>query len=387
MDEDRAAVRFVDRLIADAVHHRASDIHLQPERQALRIRLRIDGLLHEMQAPPAALRGRIIARMKLLAGMDVAEQRLPQDGRLQATDGSGHPVQFRVASCPSVHGEKLVLRLIERDAPSTIEALAMPGPAQQALEQALERPDGLILVTGPTGSGKTATLHAALHRLNTPERNICAVEDPVEMEVRGVTQVAVNRRAGVDFTQALRAFLRQDPDVILVGEIRDAETAAIAVKAAQTGHLVLSTLHTRSAGSAVERLAQMGIPGYDLVSSLSLVAAQRLVRRCCPACRATTGSETQRTTVAESPEPYTETACPHCRDGFHGRRGIFQVMPISEGIAQAVLKGANAYEIEARARAEGIPDLHTAGWPLVEAGETSAAELHRVTQGAEPWPA
>ncbi|MFP4129432.1 MAG: GspE/PulE family protein, partial [Halorhodospira sp.] len=343
MDEDRATVRFVDRLIADAVHHRASDIHLQPEQGTLRVRLRIDGLLREAQGPPAALRSRIVARLKLLAGMDVAEQRLPQDGRLQSQDGTGQPVQFRVASCPSVHGEKLVLRLIEQDAPATIEALAMPEPARQALEVALDRTEGLILTTGPTGSGKTATLHAALRRLNTPERNICAVEDPVEIEVPGVTQVAVNRRAGVDFARALRAFLRQDPDVILIGEIRDAETAAIAVKAAQTGHLVLSTLHTRSAAGAVERLAQMGVPGYDLASSLSLVVAQRLVRRRCPACRPAGGTETAPDSAAEAgPGP----GCPHCRDGYSGRRGVFQVMPLTDGIAEAVLAGASARELE-----------------------------------------
>ncbi len=384
MDEDRATVRFVDRLIADAVQHRASDIHLQPEQDALRVRLRIDGLLREAEGPPAALRSRIVARLKLLAGMDVAEQRLPQDGRLQSQDGTGQPVQFRVASCPSVHGEKLVLRLIEQDAPATIEDLAMPEPARQALEVALDRTEGLILTTGPTGSGKTATLHAALRRLNTPERNICAVEDPVEIEVPGVTQVAVNRRAGVDFARALRAFLRQDPDVILIGEIRDAETAAIAVKAAQTGHLVLSTLHTRSAAGAVERLAQMGVPGYDLASSLSLVVAQRLVRRCCPACRPAGGAETAPDTAAEAG---TDPGCPHCRDGYSGRRGVFQVMPLSDGIAEAILAGASARELEARAREAGVPDLHTAGWPLVEAGETSAAELRRATREAEPWPA
>ncbi len=386
MDEDQATVRFVDRLIADAVEHRASDIHLQPEQDTLRIRLRIDGLLREAQGPPAALRSRAIARLKLLAGMDVAEQRLPQDGRLQGQDSTGQPVQFRVASCPSVHGEKLVLRLIERDAPATIEALAMPDPAREALETALDRTEGLILVTGPTGSGKTATLHAALHRLNTPERNICAVEDPVEMEVPGVTQVAVNRRAGVDFARALRAFLRQDPDVILIGEIRDAETAAIAVKAAQTGHLVLSTLHTRSAAGAVERLAQMGVPGYDLASSLSLVVAQRLVRRRCPACRAADGAEAAPGTAAGTADGRTP-GCPHCRDGYSGRRGVFQVMPLTAGIAEAVLAGASARQLEARAREAGVPDLHTAGWPLVEAGETSAAELRRVTREAEPWPA
>ncbi|MCC3750122.1 MAG: GspE/PulE family protein [Halorhodospira halophila] len=386
MDDDRATVRLVDRLLADAVRRRASDIHLQPEADRIRVRLRIDGLLREAEAPPAALHGRIAARIKLLAGMDVAEQRLPQDGRLEARDGDGHRVQFRVASCPGVHGEKLVLRLIEQDAPTTLEALGLPDPARQALEAALDRPDGLILVTGPTGSGKTATLHAALRRLNTPERNICAVEDPVELDTPGVTHVAVNRRAGIDFARALRAFLRQDPDVIMVGEIRDAETAAIAVKAAQTGHLVLSTLHTRSAPGAVERLAQMGLPGHDLASSLSLVVAQRLVRRLCPTCRDATSSPAQPA-AAEPPGDYARRGCSQCQDGYCGRRGIFQVMPLTRTVADAVLAGASAREIETRARADGIPDLHDAGWPLVEAGETSATELRRVTHEADSWPA
>ncbi|ABM62784.1 GspE/PulE family protein [Halorhodospira halophila] len=386
MDDDRATVRLVDRLLADAVRRRASDIHLQPEADRVRVRLRIDGLLREAEGPPPGLRGRVAARIKLLAGMDVAEQRLPQDGRLEARDGDGQRVQFRVASCPGVHGEKLVLRLIEQDAPATLDALDLPGPARAALESALDRPDGLILVTGPTGSGKTATLHAALRRLNTPERNICAVEDPVEMDTPGVNQVAVNRRAGIDFAQALRAFLRQDPDVIMIGEIRDAETAAIAVKAAQTGHLVLSTLHTRSAPGAVERLAQMGLPGYDLASSLSLVVAQRLVRRLCPACRETSSAAAQPA-AAEPAGVYHPRGCPECQDGYRGRRGVFQVMPMTDAVADAVLHGPSAREIEARARAAGMPDLHDAGWPLVETGETSAAELRRVTREAEPWPA
>ncbi len=391
MDADRATVRFVDRLIADAVRHRASDIHLQPEHDRLRIRLRIDGLLRESERPRSDLASRIIARIKLLAGMDVAEQRLPQDGRLQSSDADQRPVQFRVATCPSVHGEKLVLRLLEQEAPATLDALQMPASAQRTLEAALDRPDGLILVTGPTGSGKTATLHAALRRINVPERNVCAVEDPVERQPSGITQVAVNRRAGLDFAQALRAFLRQDPDVIMIGEIRDQETASIAVKAAQTGHLVLSTLHTRSAAGAIERLAQMGIPGYDLASSLKVVAAQRLVRRVCTACGgpAATGASAPPSApgAAEAQAGYTPQACSGCRDGYRGRRGVFQVMPVTADIADTITSGATARKIDTQARKAGVPDLFQAGYPLVERGETTYEELSRATQEAEPWPA
>ena len=387
MDEDRATVRFVDRLLADALRQRASDIHLQPEADGLRVRLRIDGLLTDRERPPAGIANRVVTRIKLLAGLDVAEQRLPQDGRLRRQGPGGEPLQFRVATCPSVHGEKVVLRLIEQEAPASLQGLGMPEAARRALEAALDRPDGLILVTGPTGSGKTATLHAALQRLNTPERNICAVEDPVEIDTRGVTQVAVNRRAGVDFAQALRAFLRQDPDVILVGEIRDAETATIATRAAQTGHLVLSTLHTRSAAGAVERLARMGVPAHDLASSLTLVVAQRLVRRLCPHCRTPQEPPAGGRAAAEAAAGYAPGRCADCRDGFRGRHGVFQALPVTDPIADAILNGAAAREVADRARAAGVPDLRQAGWPLVESGETTAAELERATQEAEPWPA
>ena len=366
MDDDRATVRSVDRIIAEAVRRRASDIHLQPEGDGYRLRLRIDGLLREAKPPPAGLGERIAARVKLLAGVDVAEHRRPQDGRLQGQDGEGRPVEFRVATCPSIHGEKLVLRLLEQQGPREIEELGMAAEARGALEQALERPEGLILVTGPTGSGKSATLHAALRRLNTAERNICAVEDPVEMEVPGVTQVAVNRRAGLDFSEALRAFLRQDPDVIMVGEIRDLETAEIAVKAAQTGHRVLSTLHTRTAPAAVERLTQLGVAPYDLASSLNLVIAQRLVRRLCPHCQGAGGEG--------EPAP----GCQACPDGYSGRCGIFQALPVTADIAEGILAGESSRELAARAAAAGIEDLYTVGWRLVEAGWTSAAELHRI---------
>ncbi len=381
MDDDRATIRYVDRLLADAARLRASDIHLQPEPDSLRIRLRVDGLLREAASPPpAALRSRVIARIKLLAEMDVAEQRRPQDGRLQAEGPNGRTIQFRAASCPGIHGEKLVLRRIESDAPQTLADLEMPPTTRQELESALDRPDGLILVTGPTGSGKTATLHAALRRLNTPELNICAVEDPVEVALPGVTQVAVNRRAGVDFATALRAFLRQDPDIIMIGEIRDTETASIAVKAAQTGHRVLSTLHTRTAAGAIERLARMGIPTHDLASSLNLVVAQRLVRRLCRHCRTPVRSDLEPWAAAEAPASYQAGQCTHCRDGFHGRCGVFQALPVRGSITEAILAGAGARQIQKAAGADAAEDLYRAGQHLVAAGITSLRELHRVTQ-------
>ncbi|MBK1734340.1 hypothetical protein CKO15_03380 [Halorhodospira abdelmalekii] len=365
MDDDRTTVRYVDRMIADAVARRASDIHLQPESERCRLRLRIDGLLREAAGPPPTLAERVGARIKLLAGMDVAERRRPQDGRLQLRLSDGTPAQFRVASCPSSHGEKLVLRLIEQHGPRALAQLGLSPAAAATFEEALRQPEGLILVTGPTGSGKSATLHAALQYLNTPERNLCTVEDPVEMSIPGITQVAVNRRAEIDFATVLRAFLRQDPDIIMVGEIRDTETAAIAVKAAQTGHLVLSTLHTRSAAGAIERLARMGIPPHDLASSLSLVIAQRLVRRRCPC------QETPATTGA------SRQGC--CDDGFAGRCGLFEALPICAPIQEAILAGASARAITEQAAALGYEDLASAGNRLIAEGLTTSAELRRAT--------
>ncbi|BAU58436.1 GspE/PulE family protein [Halorhodospira halochloris] len=384
MDDDRATVRFVERMIADAVARRASDIHLQPEHDHCRLRLRIDGLLREAEPPPSNLSERIIARLKLLSGMDVAERRQPQDGRLQVALGKAKYVQFRTSTCPANNGEKLVLRLIEQHGPRDICELGLAPEVQRRFEEALARPEGLILVTGPTGSGKSATLHAALRHLNTPERNICTVEDPVEMSTPGITQVGVNRRAELGFAEALRAFLRQDPDVIMIGEIRDAETASIAVKAAQTGHLVLSTLHTRSAVGAVERLARMGIPYHDLASSLSLIIAQRLVRCRCQQCNTALPSQQQDCLVAEQPAEYNAKAHKDCcHDGYSGRRAVFEALPMFEQIRDAISAEQTTRELVTHVNRLGIEDLATAGMRLVSDGVTTASEIRRAT--ATTW--
>ncbi len=387
MEEDRASVRFVDRLAADAVTRGASDIHLEPAAEGYRVRLRIDGILRAVRPPPPAVAGRVVARLKLLARMDVAERRLPQDGRVELPGPGGAAVHFRAATCPTIRGEKLVLRLIEAGGMRGLHELGCPPEPRALLEEAIARPNGLILVTGPTGSGKTATLHAALRTVNTPDRHICTIEDPVEVEAPGATQTAVNRRAGLDFPTALRAFLRQDPDIIMVGEIRDAETANIAVKAAQTGHLVLSTLHTRTAAGAVERLIHMGIAPYDVASSLSIVVAQRLVRRLCPACRRPdplSAAVRRELQLAESPAPlYTSAGgreCPHCHNGYRGRTGLFQALPMTREIARAVAEGRSIEAVSDAARRAGVKDLFTAGLDLVEEGVTSLAEVRRVAR-------
>ncbi len=387
MEEDRAPVRFVDHLARDAVAQGASDIHLEPSGDGWRIRLRIDGLLRTVRPPPATVVTKAVARLKLLGRMDVAQRRLPQDGRVELQGAGGRRLHFRASTCPTIHGEKLVLRLIESTGVHRLDELGCPPGPRTLLEEAVARPDGLILVTGPTGSGKSATLHAALRTVNTPERHICTVEDPVEMEAPGATQTAVHRQTGLDFPTALRAFLRQDPDIIMIGEIRDAETADIAVKAAQTGHLVLSTLHTRTAVGAVERLIHMGVAPYDVASSLSVVVAQRLVRRLCPDCRRPdplSDAARQELSLAEPPvSVYAaggDRGCRRCHGGYRGRTGLFQVLPITPEMARAVAEGAPPETLDAEARRAGAGDLFSAGLDLVTRGVTSLAEVRRVVR-------
>lgn len=354
-DDDSPVTRFVNRLLYQAIEDDASDIHIEPFEDFCRIRFRQDGILHEVATPPIAMAARIAARLKVMARLDIAERRLPQDGRLRLQDELGQNVDFRVSSCPTLYGEKLVLRLLSTaDNAPALDSLGFEPEQLLDYLAAIDRPHGMILVTGPTGSGKTVTLYSGLRRLNTSERNVLTVEDPVEINLPGVNQVGINPRAGLDFPRTLRAFLRQDPDVIMVGEIRDRETADIAIKAAQTGHLVLSTLHTNDAPSAITRLLNMGVEPWNIVASVNLIVAQRLVRRLCPDC---------------GPD---HTGCPHCTAGYRGRIGIYQLLPLDAKACDAILAGTPPAP---------SGDLRSAGEAKVAQGLTSLAEVRRVTNG------
>lgn len=352
-DDDTPVIRFVNRLLQQAIDDVASDIHIEPFEGVCRIRFRQDGILHEVATPPITMAGRIAARIKVMARLDIAERRLPQDGRLRLQNDAGDNVDFRVSTCPTLYGEKLVLRLLSTaDNAPALDSLGLDPEQLAAYITAIDRPHGMILVTGPTGSGKTVTLYSGLRRLNRTERNILTVEDPVEINLPGVNQVGINPKAGLDFPRTLRAFLRQDPDVIMVGEIRDRETADIAIKAAQTGHLVLSTLHTNDAPSAITRLLNMGIEPWNIVASVNLIIAQRLVRRLCPAC---------------GPE---HAGCAQCTGGYRGRIGIYQLLPMDASACQAILAGTAPVPAE---------DLRSAGNRKVSEGLTNHSEVLRIT--------
>jgi len=394
--DDAPLVRFVDNVLRDAIAAQASDIHIEPFEESVRIRCRIDGSLREISRPPASLAPRIISRIKVIADMDISERRLPQDGRIRLTAELGttasataqnrHRVDFRVSSMPTLWGEKVVLRLL--DSAATRRSLADLGyeSQQQSLYRAaLQKSQGLILITGPTGSGKTVSLYAGLGLLNTVERNISTAEEPVEINIDGVNQVAVNKRAGLDFATALRAFMRQDPDVIMVGEIRDKETADIAVKAAQTGHLVLSTLHTNSAAESITRLLNMGVPAYNLTGSLSIVIAQRLVRRLCSYCKTpVTGNDAQlraagmSASQAGSARVYTPAGCQNCHQGYRGRVCVAEVLPMSAELTRLMIAGAGAGDIETSARALGYLSLRESALARVANGEISLADADRL---------
>ena len=363
--QDQQAVDWLTHLLHQSLHLQASDIHLEPYESLLRIRLRIDGLLQEMSPPPAALRERIVSRIKVLSRMDIAEKRQPQDGRMQVALAS-RMVDLRVSTLPTLHGEKVVLRVLDFHAQNwDLASLGLSDMSQRRLLEAIQRPHGMVLITGPTGSGKTRTLYTCLAQLNRPELNIATVEDPSEIVLPGINQVNVNERAGLSFATALRALLRQDPDILMVGEIRDSETADIAIKASQTGHLVLSTLHTNDAPSTLTRLNHMGIAGFNLASSVVLICAQRLVRRLCPHCKQ----------LVPGQQRYKAIGCPQCQQGYKGRIGIHQVMPISEAMQNLILAQASALEIAAQARQEGVLSLHEDGLQKVAAGDTSLEEL------------
>ena len=386
--EDAPIVRFVNKILLDAIKQGASDIHLEPYEKKFRIRFRADGMLHQISSPPPNTANRIISRIKVMAKMDIAERRIPQDGRIKITLSKLQDIDFRVNSCPTLFGEKIVLRLLDpTNAQMGIEKLGFE-PEQEALFlNAINRPYGMILVTGPTGSGKTVTLYTALNLLNKVERNICTAEDPVEITVEGINQVNVNVKAGLTFATALRAFLRQDPDIIMVGEIRDLETADIAVKAAQTGHLVLSTLHTNDAPQTLNRLMQMGIEPFNLVSAILLIMAQRLARRLCNYCKTpahypdhlliSTGFKVEE---LKSLRLYSAVGCEHCTAGYKGRIGIFQILTLSDSMRALILEGGNAMQIAVLAKSEGINDLRASGLNKIRLGITSLEEVDRVTR-------
>ncbi len=387
-DDDTPVVRFVNRLLQRAVVENASDIHFEPFETYCRVRFRRDGVLHEVAQPPAIMAARLAARIKVMARLDIAERRLPQDGRLRFEPPDGQAVDFRISTCPTLYGEKLVLRLLNTaSAGLAMEALGLTDEQLSAYQTAITRPHGMILVTGPTGSGKTVTLYSGLAQLNQISHNILTVEDPVEINLPGINQVSINPRIGLDFPHGLRAFLRQDPDIMMVGEIRDRETAEIAIKAAQTGHLVLSTLHTNDAPSAIARLANMGIAHWTLAASLSLITAQRLARRlCADCCRAVHLNATLlkqagfRADNASGLTVYEPVGCSRCLDGYRGRVGIHEVLPMTERITEQTLEGAAASHIAAEARKAGYLSLREAGLEKVRAGLTSLAEIERVTR-------
>ena len=386
--DDTPVVRFVNKVLLDAINKGASDIHFEPFEKKFRVRFRSDGVLHEVASPPVSLANRITARIKVMSRLDIAERRVPQDGRIKMNITKKRSIDFRVNSCPTIWGEKIVLRILDSSSAMLgIEKLGYEDVQRERYEKALASPYGMILVTGPTGSGKTVSLYTGLNILNTDDRNISTVEDPVEINLPGINQVNTNPKAGLDFASALRAFLRQDPDIVMVGEIRDLETAEIAIKAALTGHLVLSTLHTNDAPQTLTRLANMGVPAFNIASAVSLIIAQRLARRLCPHCKKPVEipkeallEEGFKEDEIDGLQLYGAVGCDQCVEGYKGRVGIYQVMPISEEIGRIIMEGGNALEIGDQAAKEGIADLRQSGLNKVKAGVTSLEEINRVTK-------
>ncbi len=387
--DDAPVVRYVNKILVDAISSGASDIHFEPYEKSFRIRFRQDGMLHEIASPPVNISHRLVARLKVMSRMNIAERRVPQDGRIKLKLSGARDIDFRVNTLPTLHGEKVVLRILETEATLVgVEELGFDEEQKMAFLAAIHKPYGIILVTGPTGSGKTVSLYTGLNILNQPEVNISTVEDPVEIQVPGINQVNMNLRTGLTFAAALRAFLRQDPDIIMVGEIRDLETAEIAVKAAQTGHLVLSTLHTNDAPQSLTRLANMGVAPFNIASSVLLIMAQRLVRRLCRHCRKPDKIPRQalleegftQEEIDAGISLYKPVGCEHCYQGYRGRIGIYQVMPVSEAMGRLIMEDGNAIQLGDQARAEGILDLRQSGLRKVKSGITSLEEINRVTK-------
>jgi type IV pilus assembly protein PilB len=384
--DDAPVVRLVNLILLQALEQRATDIHIEPREKTLAIRFRVDGALMEVNSPPKRMQSAVISRIKILSDLDIAERRVPQDGRCRIRV-KGKDIDIRVSTLPTVYGEKVVMRLLDRaNLFENIDGLGLKSGEQEKFVRAIERPHGMLLVTGPTGSGKTTTLYTALHYINSPDKNIITVEDPVEYELEGINQVHVKPEIGLSFADALRSILRQDPDVIMIGEIRDLETAKIAVQSALTGHLVLSTLHTNDAVSSIIRLVNMGVEPYLIVSCLNMVVAQRLVRRICPHCKAeyTPSLKTLKYLEREIEKEnglryYKGTGCEHCADtGYRGRMAIYEILQTDSEIAELVAKGASEHQLRQKAREEGMVTLLGSGIDKVKQGLTTAEEVLRV---------
>src|SRR5579875_1827746 len=386
--EDAPIVRFVNKIMLDAIRKGASDIHFEPYEKSYRVRYRMDGVLKDIAQPPVQLAGKLAARLKVMSRLDIAERRVPQDGRIKMKLSKNRAIDFRVSTCPTLFGEKIVMRILDpSQATLGIDALGYEPFQKELYLKYLAKPQGMILVTGPTGSGKTVSLYTGLNILNREDTNISTAEDPAEINLPGVNQVNVNNKVGLTFASALRAFLRQDPDVVMVGEIRDLETAEIAIKAAQTGHLVLSTLHTNDAPQTLTRLVDMGVAPYNLTASISLVIAQRLARRLHDCKKPLNLPEAALLAEGFTHEEikagltlYDAVGCSGCNDGYKGRVGIYEVMPMSEEIQQIILQGGNAIQIAEAARRSGVRDLRQSALLKVKQGVTSLAEINRVTK-------
>ncbi|ELA08876.1 type II secretion system protein E [Moraxella macacae 0408225] len=387
--EDAPVVKFVNSMLIKAISMGASDLHFEPYEKVYRVRFRVDGVLQKIANPPMQLSSKIAARLKVISQMDISERRVPQDGRIKLKISKERAIDFRVNSCPTLFGEKLVLRILDpSSAMLGIDALGYEPDQKKLFMEALDKPQGMLLITGPTGSGKTVSLYTGLNILNTVETNISTAEDPVEINLEGINQVNVNNKVGLTFASALKAFLRQDPDIVMVGEIRDLETAEIAIKAAQTGHMVLSTLHTNSAPETLTRLRNMGVASFNIATSVNLVIAQRLARRLCKVCKKPT--EVPRQSLLEigfteedldNPENviYEPIGCSECREGYKGRVGVYEVLKITPEISRIIMEDGNAIQIKDVALTQGFRDLRRSGIMKVLQGLTSIQEMYRVT--------
>ncbi len=386
--DDAPVVRFVNKMLLDAIKGGSSDLHFEPYERAYRVRFRTDGILHETARPPIQLAPRISARLKVMAGLDISERRKPQDGRIKMKISKSKSIDFRVNTLPTLWGEKIVMRILDSSsAQMGIDALGYEEDQKELYLNALKQPQGMILVTGPTGSGKTVSLYTGLNILNTPDVNISTAEDPVEINLEGINQVNVNPKQGMDFTQALRAFLRQDPDIIMVGEIRDLDTASIAIKAAQTGHMVMSTLHTNSAAETLTRLRNMGVPSFNIATSVNLIIAQRLARKLCSSCKKEVDIPREALLEEGFPEDkigsfkiYGPVGCENCKGGYKGRVGIYEVVKNTPSLQRIIMEEGNSIDIAAQMRKDGFNDLRTSALVKAMQGVTSLEEVNRVTK-------